>query len=360
MKTSSSARCVLGILAAAALTGCGGPATLSTPIAGQQSQSRTINANRQSLCPCIYVANEGGGNILVFPASAKGKAAPIQNIGGAKTGLEAGALYDVAVDSSGNIYATSTAGGASGNGAVLVFAAGSTGNVTPMATISGSNTGLSDPDGIALDQLNGDIYVANATCVGSCTIGRSITIYAPGSNGNTSPIGIIAGSYTSLDDPGGLALDAVGNIYVPNGLGCGSANQIGCVTIYPTGSTGNVAPSQMLSGETNMNEPAQVALNANANMLYVANSGFSPNKVVEYTEDKYGVFSPSASISGKKTKLNIPAGIALDSTDNIYVANTHGSTITVYAAGANGDPKPIRTIKGKKTRLDYPRGIAIR
>ena len=34
--------------------------------------------------------------------------------------------------------------------------------------------------------------------------------------------------------------------------------------------------------------------------------------------------------------------------------------VTVYAAGANGNTKPIRTISGNDTGLDYPSGVDVR
>src|SRR5260370_42046613 len=46
-----------------------------------------------------------------------------------------------------------------GNSAT-VYAAGATGNATPIATIAGSNTGLTSPQGIAVDAA-GRLYVAN-------------------------------------------------------------------------------------------------------------------------------------------------------------------------------------------------------
>ena len=44
---------------------------------------------------------------------------------------------------------------------MTVYSAGATGNVAPIQTIAGSMTGLHYPGGIALNPLNGNIYVAN-------------------------------------------------------------------------------------------------------------------------------------------------------------------------------------------------------
>ena len=61
---------------------------------------------------------------------------------------------------------------------------------------------VSTPKGIALD-TDGNIYVANFTGNNG-----SISVFAPGSNGNASPIASIAGANTGLDGPDGVTLDS--------------------------------------------------------------------------------------------------------------------------------------------------------
>src|SRR5260370_5835745 len=65
-----------------------------------------------------------------------------------------------------------------GNSAT-VYAAGATGNATPIATIAGSNTGLTRPHGIAVD-APGRLYVANIANP------NTITSYAEGADGNAT------------------------------------------------------------------------------------------------------------------------------------------------------------------------------
>src|SRR5260370_19643325 len=85
-----------------------------------------------------------------------------------------------------------------GNSAT-VYAAGATGNATPIATIAGSNTGLTSPQGIAVDAA-GRLYVANIANP------YTITIYASGATGNATPAATIAGSNTGLSQPEGIVL----------------------------------------------------------------------------------------------------------------------------------------------------------
>ena len=66
----------------------------------------------------------------------------------------------------------------------------------PTATIAGGNTRLDFPDGIALDGA-GNIYVAN----NGVNDVASITVYAAGASGNATPMVTIAGSNTGLTNP---------------------------------------------------------------------------------------------------------------------------------------------------------------
>jgi len=84
-------------------------------------------------------------------------------------------------------------------------------NVTPSAIISGANTGLNSPAGIAVDSSN-NLYVTND---GSVNGGAdAVTVYAAASNGNIAPSRTISGGATKLDLPSGAKIDSSGNLYV--------------------------------------------------------------------------------------------------------------------------------------------------
>ena len=70
--------------------------------------------------------------------------------------------------------------------------------------------------------------------------------------------------------------------------------------------------------------------------------------------------TPIRRINGSETHLNGPQGIALDSSNNIYVANYFGNSVTVYPPGKERNVPPINTIHGSKTKLDWPIGLALR
>ena len=118
------------------------------------------------------------------------------------------------------------------------------------------------------------------------------------------------------------------------------------------------AAAQTMEPETAVATPT-AAPKLNATIL-VAN----PNSVVAYAPGSNGNVAPIAAISDRSNMLEMPWGIALDSRANIYVSNYEGGsnhigTITVYAAGSNGDTTPIATIGGPDTGLNHPFGIAV-
>ena len=69
-----------------------------------------------------------------------------------------------------------------------------------------------------------------------------------------------------------------------------------------------------------------------------------------------GNVAPLARIAGAATGLNVPAGVALDATGRIYVANRAAGTVTRYPAGADANVAPDLTITAG---LSTPANMAI-
>jgi 6-phosphogluconolactonase (cycloisomerase 2 family) len=116
---------------------------------------------------------------------------------------------------------------------ILIFPNDANGDTAPSVTISGSNTGLSEPFGVATDANY--IYVANF----EGTLGNSVTVYPIDASGNAAPVATIKGSNTGLDNCVGIAVDA-NYIYVVNESAVGYS--LGSITVYPLTASGNVAP----------------------------------------------------------------------------------------------------------------------
>lgn len=188
------------------------------------------------------------GTVTVYSPNANGDVAPIRRILGPNTGMRRSWPQEIAVDAGGNIYVIHIARRCHpslsgpvcvGKGGVLVYAPGAHGDVAPSWTISGSNTGLSHPGGVAVDNA-GNVYVANRSRARPFT--SSVFVYASGEHGNVAPVQAISGSKTRLDGAVAVAVDAEHNIYVTNAGGPS-------VTVYGAGATGNVAPIQTIKGQ---------------------------------------------------------------------------------------------------------------
>jgi hypothetical protein len=229
----------------------------------------------------IDVVNSSSNNLTFYPLGSNGNVAPSGTLGNPASGLDGPTA--IALDSMGNAYvANSFLSGGQLSGSVNVYPSGGYGAAgTPSATITGANTGLYEPTGIAVD-AGGNIYVSNSSL--TPTTNGSVTLYSSGSNGNVTPIGTIVSSITQSGafEPTGVALDGGGNIYVP-GYAVQGHTLSYSVEVFPSGSNGIVTPSSI--------------------------------------------------IAGAQTQLDDPTGIALDSMANVYIAN-YANSVTIYPAGS--------------------------
>jgi hypothetical protein len=127
--------------------------------------------------------------------------APTRQIKGAATGLANPA--GLQIDGFGRLVVSN-----SSPPSITVYAAAATanGNVSPVATISGGNTGFVSPNQIAFDTTARDtLYVADPGS-GSILVFTSFTL----ANGNLAPTRVISGTSTTLSATGlnsGIALD---------------------------------------------------------------------------------------------------------------------------------------------------------
>ncbi|MGH7813909.1 MAG: hypothetical protein ACREQI_07910 [Candidatus Binataceae bacterium] len=325
------------------LNGTGLPAPDPTPTPGGDSPFAT---------PEIFVTNSNVIGVTEFAPNSGGNVAPIATISGSNTGIS-GPL-GIALNAGGNIYVGSD------DYDIFAYPPGSNGNVSPTISLSGANTlAIQGPEGLTFDS-GGNLYVANINS------GGSVSEFAPGANGNASPIIDISGADTGMNDPDGVAVDSSGNLYVANcGPPCSnSGSGTGSVTVYAPGSTGDALPIATIAGANTGIEAALAIAADSAGNLYVGNcgaecAGSGAPSVTVYAPGANGNVSPIATISGANTNLGIPRGVAVDASGNIYVADSAISAITVYAAGSNGNVAPSVTIEGSVTELGNLYGIAL-
>jgi sugar lactone lactonase YvrE len=205
------------------------------------------------------------------------------------------------------------------------------------------------PEGIALDS-SGNLYLADAA-------NHRVLFYPSGSTTATRVYGQL-GSFTtnipdnggtsanSLNSPGGLALDSSGNLYVAD-----SGNSR--VLFYPSGSTtatrvygqlGSFTTSTQNNGGISANSldlPNGVALDSSGN-LYVTDDN---NRVLFYPPGsttatqvygQLGSFNTNTANNGgiSANSLYLPTEVSLDSSGNLYVADTNNNRVLFYPSGS--------------------------
>jgi kumamolisin len=270
-----------------------------------------------------------------------GQAGVSGNANGNGTSAEYSFPNDVALDASGNLYIADTNNDTVRKmtlAGVVTTLAGSPG-VPGSTNGSGSTARLDYDNSIDVDS-SGNIYVADSanneirkitqtsgniqvtTFAGSTTSGTK--------NGN--------GTSARFDFPAGIAVDSGGNIYVADS----NNNLIRKITpagnVATLAGSGAAGSTNGNGTAASFSFPAAVAVDSGGN-VYVADAGnnvirkITPAGVVTTLAGQ----APYAGINdgtGNIARFNYPSGIAVDTSGNVYVTDTNNNTIRkVTAAG---------------------------
>ena len=223
------------------------------------------------------------------------------------------------------------------------------GNVTPAATIVGTNTTFNFPNFMTLDTANDSLYIAD-------TNDLSVVIYDGIStkNGNVAPSRIIAGVAANLLSPTDVSLDKTRNLlYVADDL---------FIHVYASASTvnGNQAPARDLSVNFQL---SGIYIDGANDRLYVADSAGNAVAVYDHASTlASGLITANRAVQGpNNTHLSGPGSVQVDGAGRLVVSNSLAPSITIYAnaATADGDIPPVAEIKGANTGLSVPTQIFI-
>jgi sugar lactone lactonase YvrE len=277
----------------------------------------------------------------------------------------------VAVDAAGDLYVADTA-----HNRVLFYAKGSTtaSVVYGQQDMTGSEagpiaTGLHYPNGVAVDP-NGGLYVAD-------TWNNRVLYYTKGMTTTTvvrgQPSMTVSGSgttATSLTGPMTAAVDASGYLYVSD-TGNNRVLYFGASTV-----ASGVYGQQDMTGTgagisaTGFSAPMGIAVDGGGG-LYVADT--ANDRVLYFPKPSttatmvYGQpdMASNAKHSGA-TGLDEPTGVAVDSSDGVYVADTGNSRVLYYPIGTTtatvvyGQPNMTgRAKRTSATGLNQPAGVAV-
>lgn len=222
------------------------------------------------------------------------------------------------------------------------------GNATTIGAIASYN----GPTGVALDATASNLYVAD---FGNNTIRKivlaagpdlgKVTTYAgvSGNAGNNDAVipatATAAAINPRFSGPAGLAVDALGNVYVADYTN----NRIR--KIATTGVITTVAGKGLGNADGNgtaalFNGPRALALDATGANLYVADANNNTIRKIALATGDVTTLAGSgqaafADGTGTAAAFNHPSGIAIDATGNLYVADAANNLLRkVTPAGA--------------------------
>jgi len=201
--------------------------------------------------------------------------------------------------------------------------------------------------------------------VGTFTAGGGfLTCYPPGVAGvnPAGPIGYLAGAATTLMRPEGVTASSVTGLFYATDFSNTALDewQLSC----PSGQL-NVGPVRQLQGGlTQMGGPIGVAVDASRNVIYVAN--YHGSTVTMYHLNQNGNVAPVCVLAGLATRLSLPEHIAIEPavagarhSGYLYVANLGNNSVSVYPPVPCGNIAPFNRIAGPLTGLHRPTGIDV-
>lgn len=324
----------------------------------------------------VYVADQGGDATIrkVAPGGVVTTYAGKAKINGYADGTGSAAEFDgpfgVAVDSSGNLYIGDT-----GNylirkvapGGVVTTLAGKAGG-SGFADGTGPAAEFDQTTGVATDS-SGNVYVADEfnDIIRKIAPGGVVSTLAgsPGKGGSADG----AGSAAQFYFPFALAVDAAGNVFVAD-TGNDTIRKI-----TPGGTVSTIAGTPLMPGSVNgtgaaalFNVPIGIAVDGNDNLYVTEQNSDTIRKVTSagvVTTLAGQAGSPgSADGTGSAARFNLPAGITMDPSGNLFVADATNDTIRkVTTAGVvttvAGSPQNSGSADGTgaAARFYFPVGI---
>ena len=314
-----------------------------------------LSAQAQSNYPLPYNFNTFAGN--AYGGNGTGNQAIFNN------------PYATAVDSAGNVYVADTS-----NSAVRkITAAGVVTTLAGLAGTSGITNGTGSDarfgylNGIAVDRA-GNVYVTDGAyhIVRKITPAGVVTTLAgtPGVTGSADGTGSAARFYS----PFGIAVDSAGNLYVTdlNNHTIRKITPAGVVTTV-AGAAGVIGSTDGSGSAAQFHYPAGIAVDSVGNVYVADTYNYTIRKItsagsVSTFAGTAGVYG-SANGTGSAALFSFPNGVAVGG-ENVYVADTWNCTIrkitsarvvtTVAGSGAAGNVNGT----GSAAQFNYPYGLS--
>jgi sugar lactone lactonase YvrE len=245
-----------------------------------------------------------------------------------------------------------------------------TAGITGSADGTGAAAQFDTPLGVAVDE-NGNVYVADRYnyTIRKIAPGGVVTTLAgtAGVTGSTDGTGAAA----QFGGPYGVAVDGSGNVYVSD-VGNATIRKIapGGIVTTLAGTPGVRGSADGTGPAAQFNGPCGVAVDGNGN-VYVADTSnntirkITPSGVTTTLAGTPGVVG-AADGTGAAAQFDSPYGVAVDTSGNVYVADTYNSTIRVITPSGvtttlagTPDVEGVTDATGAAARFSLPFGVAV-
>jgi len=279
---------------------------------------------------------------------------------------------DLAVDAAGSLYVADT----NNHTIRRITAAGVVTTLAGQAGVSGSSDGtgtaarFNHPAGVAVD-ISGNVYVADTD---NCVI-RKVT-----AAGAVSTLAGLAGASGSADGsgsgarfsgPSGIVADTAGNVCVADTLNhtIRRITPAGVVTTL-AGAAGASGAVDASGSAARFRGPQGLAMDTSGN-LFVADSNNSVIRRIATTTGAVTTVAGQAGVVGgadgavSQARFHFPSGIAVDAAGRLYVADTDNQTLrlitptgTVSTLAGLAGTSGSADGTGSAARFAYPTGVA--
>jgi hypothetical protein len=279
---------------------------------------------------------------------------------------------DVAVDGAGNVFVADT-----GNHTVRkITPAGVVATLAGEVGVSGNSdtsgaARFNHPTGIAVDG-SGVVYVAdtdNNSIRRVTTTGAVFTLAGhAGAGGSADGTGTAA----TFDHPSGIAIDTGGNLYVADSLNhtIRKVTQAGVVTTI-AGTAGSSGAVEGTGSAARFHGPQGLVLDSSGN-LFVADTNNSTIRKVVTATGVVTTVTGQAGITGStdgtssQARFYYPSGVAVDGAGNLFVADTDNDSLRqISSTGAVSTIAGLAGTSGNAdgtgtaARFNFPTGVAV-